>query len=446
MSLSNRISHLLFGDTLPTKPNNSGIRGVTSVNYNFPDETLGDDFELLDRIFIRNLDDSLRTKAFERTIAGPIITKEVSDAIAPGFTLDNPDTNIDPETGPTKTYTKVFNDLIKAPLTIALILAKTYGTSYLMVVYKENELTANVSTEVSESAKPTRLRPISKTWITGTKYKIEGDSSSGISQLTLDEKLFGKEYSVHISRLITIENSDINLTSTSLQSGSMIDRIYDLAVSESAMIYGSSTAYWRLAAGLLKVKMPNDINDDDETEVINAMANLNAKTVITETEGYEVSFVDSIKGIVDPSPFHEVLIRALSSRTGIPKSILYGLSTGAVTGSELDRNNYVEHEITIQAWIEPYIKSLLELFSDFNNESYSFKFNTPRFETKLEVLKQNKLQADIDNTNITSGTQTQNEIRERDGKEELTQSDIDLLLQLKATKIPEAESITKSLN
>jgi hypothetical protein len=132
--------------------------------------------------------------------------------------------------------------------------------------------------------------------------------------------------------------------------------------------------------------------------------------------------------VLNPAPYFESAIVQLAGVTEYPKSILYGLATGAVTGSQLDRSTYYSKVVVKQNWISNFLVELLKGFTngDLKNE-WELTWNSPYELTEKEKLEIKKIQSEIDYNKVNSYIETPDEIRTRDGRPALTQEQLSLL-------------------
>jgi len=420
----NEISRM--GDKLPDDKSVS-IRGSTGSNrMPFPGELLGDESSsLFKRVFVNEITDETRILAFQRTMGRRIMSKPVFDALAPGFNVEDLTTTESPEKKPTNRAMQIFDEKIETPLRQAAILARLLGYSLLFITYSEKDESITIEKERGKEARPSKIEAIPKSWVQEELYEQNVLPKKLIGYKLIDEK-FGANYIIHPSRIIRIDNSEIDMETGSV-GGSSMDGVFDTLTAQQSILYAASVTFWRLAAGLLKVHMPPEADEDDESQVINSLSNMNVKTVITEPDGYLLEALKTGESTLNPTPYYELTENQLAGQSGIPKSILFGLSTGSVSGSELDRKNYIDFTISIQKWLTQYLKELLKLFGAFDPETQVIRWNTPRFETKEELMNRDKIRAETDNLDVRSFIKTPNDIRQRDGVPPLTSTDLEVL-------------------
>ena len=134
--------------------------------------------------------------------------------------------------------------------------------------------------------------------------------------------------------------------------------------------------------------------------------------------------------MLNPAPYFESAIVQLAGVTEYPKSILYGLATGAVTGSQLDRSTYYSKVVTKQSWISGFLVKLLKGFMNGDGDikdEWELTWNSPYELTEKEKLEIKKIQSEIDYNRVNSYIETPDEVRTRDGRPALTQEQLSLL-------------------
>jgi len=194
------------------------------------------------------------------------------------------------------------------------------------------------------------------------------------------------------------------------------------------MLWSAGQTMWRVGGGLLGLDLPPDATPEDRDAALDSLGDINAKTVLAFPDGYKANVLNTASAVLNPAPYFESAIVQLAGVTEYPKTILYGLATGAVTGSQLDRSTYYSKVVVKQNWISNF---LLELLKGFMNgeltDEWELTWNSPYELTEKEKLEMKKLQSEIDYNRVNTYTETPDEIRAREGRAKLSHEQLDLL-------------------
>ncbi len=395
-------------------------------------------------LFPLKITDKERKEKYERGIGGAIVDKIIDDALKNGFVINKIDTPEEPDRALTKKLTKVYKEKILTELDKALKRSRLYGYSFLLLGSKDGQ---DLNTPLTnKGAKLDYIKAIPRTWVSDITYKKDDDGykliPEEVENITLNPGMFGKSVTIHASRLIMIINQGLEESDT--PGCSVLDRPFNIITVIDHMLWSAGQTMWRVGGGLLGIDMPPDATPDDRDAALDSLGDINAKTVLAFPDGYKANVLNTASAVLNPAPYFESAIVQLAGVTEYPKTILYGLSTGAVTGSQLDRSTYYSKVVTKQNWISDFLVKLLKGFMNGDGDikdEWELTWNSPYELTEKEKLEMKKLQSEIDYNKVNTYTETPDEIRARDGRQALTHEQLSLLkfMQMKAKEGTEPE-------
>ncbi len=420
--------------------------GYTPRRAGFPDNTpnASKSSSLTNRLFAERITDADRKEKYERGIGGAIVDKIIDDALKNGFKINRLSTPEEPDNETTKRYMKVYEERIASELEKALKRARLYGRSFLLIGRKDGK---ELSTPLAnKNAKIDYIYAIPKNWINDVVYKKDGSGykliPEELEKITLNPGMFRNNAGIHASRLMVIINP--GLGEDDMPGCSVLDRPFNIITVIDHLLWSAGQTMWRLGGGLLGLDLPPDATPEDRDEALDSLGDINAKTVLAFPDGYKANVLNTASSALNPAPYFESAIVQLAGVTEYPKSILYGLATGAVTGSQLDRSTYYSKVVVKQNWISNFLAGLLKGFvGGEEGGEWELVWNSPYELTEKEKLEIKKMQSEIDYNEVNSYTRTPDEIRAREGREALTHEQMTLLkfvqTKVKEPGAPEAE-------
>src|SRR3990172_6563502 len=396
-----------------TKTWNNGVT-YTPKELGFPNNTPNASKKktAANSLFAVKITDTDRREKYERGIGGAIVDKIIDDALKNGFTINIISTPEEPEKALTKTLTRVYKEKIELELGKALKWARLYGYNFLLMGRKDGQ---DLATPLSnKSAKVEYIKAIPRNWITEIVYKKD---ETGYRVIPEEDYITGSP------------NDTIGC--------SVLDRPFNVISVIDHMLWSAGQTMWRVGGGLLGLDLPPDATPEDRDAALDSLGDINTKTVLAFPDGYKANVLNTASAVLNPAPYFESAIVQLAGVTEYPKTILYGLATGAVTGSQLDRSTYYSKVVVKQNWISNF---LLELLKGFTNgeltDEWELTWNSPYELTEKEKLEMKKIQSEIDYNKVNSYIETPDEIRTRDGRPALTQEQL-ILLKFVQTKAKE---------
>jgi hypothetical protein len=146
---------------------------------------------------------------------------------------------------------------------------------------------------------------------------------------------------------------------------SVLDPIWDDLTCGRNIRWGASQWMYRTGGGFPVVGFPAGTTAD-ELETYHdtaAFRNLMSRTAIfvsqnstNENDGMTFEFKGAAGHALDPMPFFKTNIEQIAIATGIPQAKLVGAQAGAVTGSEVNMQDYYKVVSREQAKIEPVVR------------------------------------------------------------------------------------------
>jgi len=379
-------------------------------------------------LFKLKITDADRKEKYERGIGGAIVDKIIDDALKNGFTINKLSTPEEPDKALSKQFIRVYHEKIEIELDKALKRSRLYGRSFLLIGRKDGQ---GLDTALSNrGAKIEYIVAIPRNWIHEVMYKKDGSGykliPEELEKITLNPGMFGKNTEIHASRLMVITTPGLGEDDT--PGCSVLDRPFNIISVIDHMLWSAGQTMWRVGGGLLGLDLPPDATPEDRDAALDSLGDINAKTVLAFPDGYKASVLNTASAVLNPAPYFESAIVQLAGVTEYPKTILYGLATGAVTGSQLDRSTYYSKVVVKQNWISNFLVELLKGFTngDLKNE-WELTWNSPYELTEKEKLEIKKIQSEIDYNKVNSYIETPDEIRTRDGRPALTQEQLTLL-------------------
>jgi len=361
-------------------------------------------------LFQEEITDQDRLHHYNRGIGGTIVDKIVDDALKPGFVVDRPGTAENPDKQLTRKAQSVFNRHHET-LARAWKLARLYGYSFILLGFRDSRPLD--SKHSWGEGKLDYTLAIPKPWVQSIQ---ETDSlPGGIEHIEIITQS-GAVKQIHSSRLIYIENRGLTPppAGSTDRGQSVLDRPFDQLTVLEHHNWGGGQAVWRYGAGILIDIVPET---DSPQEVVDAIGDPCAKTILAFPDGHQPSFIGPGGKALNPKPYFDQIITQLSGLTEYPRSILWGLSTGAVTGSELDRLNYADNTIAMQKRMTPSVRRLISeaIPIQDDQDKWEVHWNSPIITSTKEHLEEEKLRAEIDRIHVETGLRYTWELRERDG-------------------------------
>ena len=143
---------------------------------------------------------------------------------------------------------------------------------------------------------------------------------------------------VHHSRVIHFST---RLIGHDWKGKSTLDAIWDDLTTLRNIRWGMGQTMYRYGSGFPDVTFNNAELEDIEKYIDSgAFAGLNARTYFVHNENQELEFKGVAGRALDPMNYYLPIMENISCGTGIPLAILRGVQAGALTGSEVNQQEY----------------------------------------------------------------------------------------------------------
>lgn len=300
--------------------------------------------------------DSDREFAAKREPVAHFLTYGVAaDVFDKWFKIDDPST----EGGDPHIDEAVQNALTplkaKPILTKALEYERIYGWSLLIGSFSDISDVKNLETPLKQGSQLLQLAAYPKSkvqvWV-----KDEDENSKRFSQPVIYkiDRGDGKYLYIHHSRCYKLTTRSTEL--------SVLDPIWDDLTCGRNIRWGASQWMYRTGGGFPVIKFPAGTTKEQLEEWVdsNAFSNLMARTYIGITGDMDFDFRGAQGRALDPIPFFQTNREQVSAASGVPEPILRGAQAGAVTGSEVNQQQYYKVISRIQASLEDCMRWVID--------------------------------------------------------------------------------------
>jgi len=243
----------------------------------------------------------------------------------------------------------------KQILTKALEYERIYGWSLLVGSFSDVNDVQNLEKPLREGSQLLQLaaypKPKVQVW---TKDEDENSEKFGEAVVYKIERGAGAFLYVHYSRC--------QLVKTRTSGKGVLDPIWDDLTCGRNIRWGASQWMYRTGGGFPVIKFPPGTTKEKLEEWIdsNAFANLMARTYIGITGDMDFKFEGAQGRALDPQPFFHTNLEQIAAGSGVPEPILRGAQAGALTGSEVNQQQYYKVISRIQASLEPTIRWIVD--------------------------------------------------------------------------------------
>jgi len=309
--------------------------------------------------------DDLEYASTREPIAGFLIYGIASDIIEKWFKLNKSKTEgEDPDFD--LQIQKVLSSLkFKKTLRQLIEYERLYGKALLVASFDDASNITQLQKERKKGAEPKQLIAYPP-----TQYKILSHNKNPQSPRfgqpeTYNINAFGGvTYTLHWSRCNEIQ--------TRTNGKSILELIWDDLTCGRNIRWGVAQWIFRTGGGFAVIKFPKEINGVATTrEQLQAWGNAKEWSDITHrtyigilNEVMDFKFEGAQGAALNPEPFFDTNTKQIAKATGIPKSILEGAEAGALTGSELNNQQYYKKISGFQTDYEEPIKWVIDACID----------------------------------------------------------------------------------
>lgn len=150
---------------------------------------------------------------------------------------------------------------------------------------------------------------------------------------------------------------------------SVLDPIWDDLVTLRNIRWGMGQTMYRYGSGFPMLTFEGATKEqiEDWTEAGN-FENLSARTYFAGTEKQKIEFVGTAGHQLNPMDYYVPIMENISAGTGIPLAILRGVQAGALTGSEVNQQEYYGLISDEQSAYEDAIRRLINIIRTFSGD------------------------------------------------------------------------------
>lgn len=320
------------------------------------------------------ISDSDRAFAAEREPVAHFLTYGVAaDITEKWFTINDPDTEeADPALD--RTVQKALSKLdFKKHLTEAIESERTYGKSLLVGGFSDARNVNDLNKPLRRGAELLQLavypatksgQKVKEFWVE-TKDEDENSNRFGEPVTYKLHRGSGSYLIVHYTRVCEVQ--------TRSNAISVLDPIWDDLTAGRNIRWGASQWMYRTGGGFPVVGFPAGTTAE-ELETYHdsgAFRNLMSRTAIfiaqnsqSENDGMTFDFKGAAAHALNPEPFFRTNLEQIAVATGIPQAKLIGAQAGAVTGSEVNVQDYFKVVSREQAKLEPVVRWVIDRLAE----------------------------------------------------------------------------------
>lgn len=278
-----------------------------------------------------------------------------ADVFDKWFTVDDPST----EGGDPKINETVQNTLTlfktKEILTQALEYERIYGWSLLVGSFSDVANWKSLEKPLREGSQLLQLATYPKTkvdvWL---EEQDENNKRFGEAIVYKVDRGEGKYLYIHYTRCQLIQ--------TRSNGKGVLDPIWDDLTCGRNIRWGASQWMYRTGGGFPVIKFPPGTTKEQLEAWVDSAAftNLMARTYIGITGDMDFDFRGAQGRALDPQPFFHTNLEQIAAGSGVPEPILRGAQAGALTGSEVNQQQYYKVISRIQASLEETVRWVID--------------------------------------------------------------------------------------
>lgn len=311
-----------------------------------------------------------RAFAAEREPVAHFLTYGVAaDITEKWFIINDPDTEAaDPALD--RTVQSALSKLeFKKFLTEALESERVYGKSLLVGAFSDAQTVDMLKNPLEKGSELLQLAvypgtkrnlKIKEFWVE-SKDQDQNSNRFGEPIIYKLDRGGGSYLYVHYTRVCEVQ--------TRSNATSVLDPVWDDLTCGRNIRWGASQWMYRTGGGFATIGFPAGTTAEALEAYHNtqAFSNLMSRTAIfiaqnsqTENDGMTFDFKGAAGHALDPSPFFQTNVEQIAIATGIPQAKLVGAQAGAVTGSEVNMQDYFKVISREQSKVEPVIRWMID--------------------------------------------------------------------------------------
>jgi len=274
-------------------------------------------------------------------IAGFLIYGIASDIVEKWFTVNKTDTEGEDPDFDSQVQKALQSLKFKKTLRQLIEYERLYGKALLVASFDDASDVNQLKNEKKKGAEPKQLVAYPPQQYKVLSYDTDPQSPRfGQPKTYMINAFGGVTYTLHWSRC--------NEVQTRTNGKSILELIWDDLTCGRNIRWGVAQWIFRTGGGFAVIKFPKEINGVATTrEQLQAWGNAKEWSDITHrtyigilNEVMDFKFEGAQGAALNPEPFFDTNTKQIAKATGIPKSILEGAEAGALTGSELNNQQY----------------------------------------------------------------------------------------------------------
>jgi hypothetical protein len=300
-------------------------------------------------------DDDRQFASEREPVANKLTYGVARDVFDKWFTIDDPST----EGGDPKIDEAVQNALTvlkaKEKLTKAVEYERIYGWSLIVGSFNDVSDVKSLEKPLRQGSQLKQIEAYPKTkviaWTTDEKPNSLRFGEPEIYMIYRGE---GEYLYIHYSRCFKVQ--------TRINGSSVLNPVWDDLTCGRNIRWGAAQWMYRTGGGFPVIKFPlgTTIEQLEEWVDSSAFSNLMSRTYIGITGDMDFDFKGAAGSVLDPQPFFHTNLEQISAGSGIPEPMLRGAQAGALTGSEVNQQQYYKVISGIQACLESAIRWVID--------------------------------------------------------------------------------------
>ena len=176
---------------------------------------------------------------------------------------------------------------------------------------------------------------------------------------------------VHYSRIIHFATRRTYQSNMEEWKGlSVLYPIWDDLVTLRNIRWGMGQTMYRYGSGVLDITIDGASQEQlDAYEKSGNLSDLSARTYLLHDSSVTTDFKGTAGRALNPMNYYLPIMENISAGTGIPQAILRGVQAGALTGSEVNQQEYYGLISDEQSGYEPGIRQLINIIRGFSEDS-----------------------------------------------------------------------------
>ncbi|MDQ1279636.1 MAG: hypothetical protein QG670_898 [Thermoproteota archaeon] len=305
------------------------------------------------KITFQDIDFAIRREPVAYRIVVPV----ASDVFNKWFTIDNDETK-EPDPKLDKALQNVLSSLkARSIFTLASAYERAYGWSIIVLGY--DDFTEDLSEPVKNPKDILELAAYSPKQISGIDDVTDrSDLRYGFPETYHVMQNYTRQIHIHFSRVIHLAT---RLWDHPYRGISALEPVYDDITILRNMRWGLGQTIYRYGSGFPDITL-NGANKAAIEAFYDSrqFEEINARTSFAHSEKQSLEF-KGVGGVtLNPTNYYIPILESISLGTGIPVAILRGAQAGALTGSEVNLQEYFKIISSLQELYSPAVRELVD--------------------------------------------------------------------------------------